>query len=66
MIRALPPGPQAHALLEFVSQHHHEDVATIDRVLPSLEHGEVRELALDLRRDQRRDLRVLARRLAPG
>ena len=63
-VRALPPERQARALLELVSRHHQEDVALIDSVLPELQHPPVRELALDLRRDQRRDLRVFARRLA--
>jgi len=63
-IRARPPEQQVRALLEFVSRHHREDVALTDSALPSLEHPQVRELALDLRRDQQRDLRVFARRLA--
>jgi uncharacterized protein (DUF305 family) len=63
-IPALPAEQQAHALLELVTQHHREDVARIDRILPRLQHPQVRELARHLRRDQRRDLRVFAGRLA--
>jgi uncharacterized protein (DUF305 family) len=63
-IGALPAEQQARALLELVTRHHQEDVALIDSVLPTLQHPEVRELAGELRRDQRRDLRVFARRLA--
>jgi hypothetical protein len=63
-ISALPAEQQAHALLEFVTGHQREDVARIDSILPSLEHPRVRELARELRRDQQRDLRVFARRLA--
>lgn len=63
-IRALPPEQQARALLEFVNEHHREDVALIDSTLPTLQNPQVRDLARELRRDQRRDLRVFARRLA--
>ena len=63
-IPTLPPEQQARALLEFVTKHHQEDVARIDRILPRLKHPEVRELVRDLRQDQQRDLRVFARRLA--
>ncbi|MGH7630057.1 MAG: hypothetical protein ACREOF_11900 [Gemmatimonadales bacterium] len=63
-IRALPPERQARALLAFVSEHHREDVARIDSILPALQSPQVRELARELRRDPRRDLRVFARRLA--
>jgi uncharacterized protein (DUF305 family) len=63
-IPGLPPEQQAQSLLEFVTQHHREDVARIDRILPALQHPQVRQLARELRRDQRRDLRVFARRLA--
>lgn len=63
-IPALPPDQQPRALLEFVTRHHQEDVARIDRLLPRLKHPQVRALVLDLRRDQQRDLRVFARRLA--
>jgi uncharacterized protein (DUF305 family) len=55
---------QPRALLEYVQRHQQEDVTRIDSVLPLLQHPHVRELARDIRRDQQRDLRVLARRLA--
>ncbi len=63
-IRALPPERQVRALLEFVSEHHREDAALIDSILPGLQSPQVRELARELRGDQLRDLRVFAHRLA--
>jgi uncharacterized protein (DUF305 family) len=55
---------QPRAVLELLAEHQRHDLALIEAALPALEDPDVRELALELRRDQTRDLAIFAHRLA--
>ncbi len=62
-LSALPHDEQHGALVRMLAQHHRDDVAEIDSVMPSLRDPAVKRLADELRRDQSRELARLLKRL---
>lgn len=62
-LAALPHDEQQRGLVRVLAEHHREDVAHIDSILPLLRDPVVRRLAEDLRAGQSRELAHLLERL---